>query len=56
MKSKEEMIGFELPSFEEFCGDYDFDTSSESAREQYEEHLQDCMRDIEINEKLKDEV
>jgi predicted neutral ceramidase superfamily lipid hydrolase len=49
-KSKEEMIGFELPSFEEYCDDRDLSTSSEVAKENYQDYLQDCIEDMENNE------
>jgi hypothetical protein len=52
--SKEDMIGFELPSYEEYCGDRDFDPSSDSAREQYDEYIDDAYQEIINNRETED--
>jgi len=41
MKSIDEMIGFELPGYDEYCSDRGLDPSNEDARENYNDYLED---------------
>jgi hypothetical protein len=43
------MVGFELPSLEEYCGDRNLDPTKESSREDWVDYCHDCIKDIEIS-------